>query len=1419
MEKLLNSQSIILISLPIKLLIQGVKICVNINNRIFITIALLICTLWLSSCFTFNPNQVKQAQKEAVSETKTPSGKEKIEGFVKTKGNIYREKILLSNKVRCVAADDKNVWVGTDLGVSKFSRKENKWIYYTTLDGMVSDNVQAIALDGNLVWIGTSDGVSRYDISSGKWKTFKKKDGLASDTVFTIAVDGNYVWFGTDKGLNRYDKQLDSWALRSKKDGLSTNTVKSIAIETEYVWIGTQPDKKMNNEWDHEEGKGKPGAGVNRYHRSTDSWNSYSKSDGLVDDKLTTIAVGEDEVWLGTINDGISVYSKTDQTFVKSYTKTDVLSSNKIEAIAVDGSQIWIGTANAGVQRYLKAVNTWVKYTSDDGLANNHVTCMTVFGNEVWFGTYEGGLSRYNKVSNEWTTYIKMDSMADNDLKVVKSDSKGNVWIGTGLGLSMYNPQTKEWLNYQKKDGLITDYVTDVEIENGNIWIGTDRGIGLFDAENKLWHFFGSHEGLTQLFITALAYDEKDLWAGTSRGIFKYNANDKKWNAINFTSSEESSWQDQMITDLAIDKESNLWIGTQDGIWKYDTKNGNGSLVHYSEKDGLAGKNVNVLLVNENDSVYVGTQNGLSVYKDGKWETITLKDRDGKALQDVDIRALVSDGKVMWLGTLIGLVKYDIERNFFETINIGNGLSRCNIRSICLDGDSLWLGTSAGMIQVRKSDGSMVEEYRSPIVKEPFREPSVSNIEFDGDYVWFSNWSASPNGAIIRYDRTLKNWRRFSRWDILHDTKAKAPSVVRDILVADEYVWFATDYGVLRYDKILDTWKQYTMDDGLAYNDISKIIESANSIWAYIEESVSVSRYHKDTGKWEAIDIPPVPDNPGSMDWLNVVETDGADVWVGFWSRVCGIRRYNENEDKWYFYTRKEGLAKTNVEWISKDIDRVWISHGWRGGASYYDKATKKIITLASGQVPGDTGKIIVGDKNVWIITQGRGSGGGVVKYDKGNNEWTMVRATGGFMSDVNELVEDGDYLWMSTFNEGVNRFHMASGTWTNFNDRSGLLQNHPNDRALKVDADFVWVGTPRGLSMYDKKAETWTSYVQSEALISSEVRSVVADERYVWCGTSQGLSRYDKFYGTWTSFRKKGGFQMMTDGRGSWWGWREPEDTDSIIDNNINSLAVDDRYIWVGTKGGASRYDKIANKWDRYSKENGLPSTDIVAVVVDGYDIWAGTSAGLCKYPRMSDDPNAWVTYTSGTEIKPMVVSKEYARSLVSDEIWSIAVDGKNVWVGTRIGVSQYDKGRDTWTTFTQEDGLASNAVSCIAVYKDQIWFGSDSGLTCYDKKTGDWKIFTTANGLSSDRITCVVPDGDYVWFGTFDAGVCRYNVKTKQWETFTKKDGLAHNSVLSIAVDGNLIWFGTNRGLSRYDKTTGGWTVFTQFYGPEDM
>jgi len=315
--------------------------------------------------------------------------------------------------------------------------------------------------------------------------------------------------------------------------------------------------------------------------------------------------------------------------------------------------------------------------------------------------------------------------------------------------------------------------------------------------------------------------------------------------------------------------------------------------------------------------------------------------------------------------------------------------------------------------------------------------------------------------------------------------------------------------------------------------------------------------------------------------------------------------------------------------------------------------------------------------------------------------------------------------------------------------------------------------------------------------LLGDNVQAVVADDRYVWCGTSHGISRYDRLYGTWTNHRLPIG---------------------GSISDDITGLAVNNRFLWAASRRGAGRYDKIADRWDSYGTWSGLPGMDTSCIAIDGYDIWIGANGGIGRFPSMSDNPNAWVSYTSGLEIKAGTMTKEYANTLVSNEVWSVAASKEHIWVGTMRGVSRYNKGSDMWTNYTTENGLISNEINTICVDGNTIWFGSDSGISVYDKETEKWAKYNTDNGLSSNQITCITKGIESIWLGTFDAGLMRYDKKTRIWRTYSKKDGLAHDCVLSISVDGNLIWVGTRRGLNRYDTAAESWTTYTQYGDAED-
>ncbi|MDQ1328218.1 MAG: hypothetical protein QG641_1503, partial [Candidatus Poribacteria bacterium] len=928
------------------------------------TIALLICAVWLTSCFTINPNQIKQAQNEATSDITELKQIRQSEGS---------QRVLISNNIRCISADDKNVWIATDRGVSRLDKATNRWRHYTKDDGLNSDNINAVASDLNWVWFGTDDGVSQYNIDTGTWRSFKEKDGLKGNRVFRISIGTDYTWFGTDQGINRYTRSIDSWSARTAKDGLSNNIVSAIALEDEYVWVGTQKF-------------------VNRYSRTTDSWNTYSTNDGLANNFVTTIAVSGNYVWFGTYHSGISVYNKTNQTFGQLYTKSDVLSSNDIRSIAIDGNNIWIGTANGGVHRYIEAVGTWVKYTKDDGLVSDNISWITAYKSEVWFGTYDSGVSMYDKVRNRWITFVKADSPPEDEVKAIVRSESGKFWIATSGGLMKYDPIISEWTRYGKKDGLSTEYITSLTMDGGILWVGTARGLARYDERSDHWQFYNETNILSESFVTSLVIiDEGDLnkaiWVGTNRGLFRGKIEGDSLikafesvtvKPVTLKKKDSEEFLDYKITSIA-QRDHEIWIGTDKGLLEYDVStlvppsNGRTDLVSpsneeetnsegigslYANEHGLIHNYVNCILV-QGDQIWLGTSGGIAIYErdTGDWRSIL------EGLPNPNVRSLISDPErnCIWIGTTGGLARISTKTGQLEVMKLSYSitsiarfadsvlpfLSSAESGGFGGTRDALLLGTTSGTVEYNIPSGEH-QEHRAFVTRQPLKEASVANIVFDGDAIWFSNWSASHNGAIIRYDRKSDTWRRFTRETILGNTKDKSPTIIKRICVDDKWVWFATDYGVLQYDKIANVWQHFTTDDGLLSNNIRQIECTTNFVWVCPEMKTRINKYNKSDGTWSEVKLSHLihPRN-----YVYDMQADGDTLWLSISS--SGVRRISE-DGKQTVFMEENGLAQAGARCIGVDEDYVWVAH-WKdrgsGTLSRYDKRTSEWTVYSNSNV------------------------------------------------------------------------------------------------------------------------------------------------------------------------------------------------------------------------------------------------------------------------------------------------------------------------------------------------------------------------------------------------------------------------------------------------------------------------------------
>ena len=1318
------------------------------------------------------------------------------------------EQALVSDNVRCISTSVDYIWVGTDRGVSVYHKGDNRWTKLDREDGLLSDDVTAIAADGKSVWIGTTLGVSLYDVETKHWTKFQRRDGLASNKVTAIAVDGNYIWVGTEAGISRYDKTTGAWALQREKDKDQFNVITAVAVESEYVWFGTED-------------------GLRRYDKPKDAWNTYTKEEGLVENHIRWIALSPDAVWVGTEKSGVSKYSTINQTFTESHTRTDRIESDFIRAIAVDGDNVWFGSADRGIRRYITTVDTWFKYTTAQGLVSDHITALAVDGRNIWIGTYEHGLGQYDKVTDGWTWYSKRDTLVSNQIKKLVSTGDA-LWVGTNKGLSRYALREKTWKTYTKADGLTTNYVTSLvgDANDGTLWVGTPLGLG--KLEDGRWRFYTERNGLANNFVTCISLSNH-IWVGTKGGLSVLmeqssthpqsrietiaestgrqassmgQSSGFNSSSINVRAAHSYLTGKWVTAVLAVDEE--IWAGTTEGLYRKNTA------TDKFEPFPIVTDYVNTLTFSPNRRLLVGTRNGLWIIQGETSTHIT------EGLPNLNVRAVAIDGETIWVGTPGGVARFDgasVQRVFTMQ---PDGLLHDNVQSIAVIDKQIFFGTVAGLAVYEIEEDRW--EKRTPYHDtEILREDEARWMELDGHHLWVLNWTASPNGAILKFDRRTDTWVEYTKDALPLSSDVPFVTAVPRLAVGAEDVWCATgDGGVLRYNKVSDTWTHFTKSSGLPGHHATLIeLDEPHGVWVAFLGGVA-AHYDMQTEKWESVQVTEA--GPGT--YIEDIACTKDYVW--FSTNGVGVKRYERATKTWRSYTEAQGMASRSGEWIAADREGVWTSGGssysWvsdRGtsGVSYYSPTDDAwtIYDRRKGLRVGWARYGQVSEDYVWCF-----GWEGINRYDKAGKAWTSFTQSDGLpQSSVEAISEDSDGFWVGTGSKGVLKYSQASGAWTAFTVEDGLVHDSVWRYQLKADSKYVWVGTSRGLSRYDKEKGTWTSFTKPTTLADRRAVAVATDSRYVWVGTHRGLSRYDKRYDRWKHFQKSEeerddeGDEDADEEEGEEEG--EKEEKNELVDNNVIDLSIGKRYIWIATEGGVGRYDKIADRFESYTKENQLPSVDIRAVVENRSDVWIGTRNGISKHSILSDDRNAWETYNAAIEILPTVEGK-YAKSLKNDDVRCLAVDDSRVWAGTKTGVSLYALRQGTWTTFTQKDGLASDEVSCITIDKEQVWFGSRRGVTVYNTVNETWKILTEAEGLGSNLITSMAIRGDQVWFGTFDKGVTMLDKTTGQFTTFTKADGLPHNGILSIVIDDNYLWFGTHGGLTRYDSLTGTWTVYTE-------
>jgi ligand-binding sensor domain-containing protein/serine phosphatase RsbU (regulator of sigma subunit) len=563
--------------------------------------------------------------------------------------NYTNENELAPGGVRVLFIDfNNNIWLGHEGGgISRINGKKFEKI--DILDTLIRSNITSIIQDrDNQLWITTEkDGAlviknpqdSQYDL---KYEHFLKGKSLG-DQVFSsmVASDGT-LYFITSAGIRKYNKEKNIFETYMP-DGLFT-----------FFQIAVMYEDRLSNYW-----FGTYNGGLYKLDRKRNKYEYFDTRNGLSSNWISSITEdSKGNIWVGhwsldKSSGGITRISPDSK--IKVFNTLNGLDDNQIWCIREDAEgNMLIGTNEHGLDIFKS--EQFVSFSIKDGLINNQVCAiMQDVKGQLWFGTNEGITIYNNKENNKiFLNYNQTKNFISNQIRFFKQDRKNNIWIGTAdQGVILYNTDLMRFIAQPDINRNLPDISKEVQAleigPEGHLWIGALDRLVEYDINRNEYvatHLQGT--GLAGNDITALFTDSKNnLWIG-SRGKGLTRMHEGRFWIVEVTRN---------ITPTCIteDREGKIWIGTESkGLLVL----ADDSIKHFSVTDGLLANLINLLICDNGNNVYVGTNRGLNKIDQRNNRMLTFTQRSGFIGIETKSNATCIDQEGnLWFGTVNGVIR------------------------------------------------------------------------------------------------------------------------------------------------------------------------------------------------------------------------------------------------------------------------------------------------------------------------------------------------------------------------------------------------------------------------------------------------------------------------------------------------------------------------------------------------------------------------------------------------------------------------------------------------------------------------------------------------------------------------------------------------------------------------------------------
>ncbi|GAB5452758.1 MAG: hybrid sensor histidine kinase/response regulator [Halioglobus sp.] len=595
--------------------------------------------------------------------------------------------------------------------------------------------------------------------------------------------------------------------------------------------------------------------------------------------------------------------------------------------------------------------------------------------------------------------------------------------------------------------------------------------------------------------------------------------------------------------------------------------------------DKLTQQTVSQSFQDSTGALWFVTQEGLNKYTGHELETYRHEPSNPTSRPSHLVRELTEDHDgVIWIATLGGgLGRYDEVTNSFQTFsanpNDANTPYSNDIYGLFVDfNGNLWVGYRNGF-SVLDPKSHQFHHYIS----------GNGSIPYMGEVKDFAQttdgriWAATQESGLLEINDGPGNIDKHihSQNDPTSIAKGSLFSLFVD---HNDAIWIASeDNGLSRFDPSTQQATRFVHDEtnleSLSSNKVTSIFEDQNgTLWIGTTEGLDL--YRKEDGSFyrygpHNLDLP-------DFQIYSINQSREGIYWIGTrTSLFAGVKTQFEKYD-----TLNGNLSDKSVNAFAE---------------------TK--------------------DGSIWV-----GTDDGLNRLRPGHQrfEWINESTDPAISSAVvMSLLGEENYLWIGTYDNGLNRLDLDTNTLEVFRhspvDPNSLSANGVTS-IFRTSSGELLVGTyGGGLNIYQggSQFKTLKNRLNDETSISSNNVLAIHEDRYknIWVGTVNGLNLFDP---------KTGSFQRFAP---------DPNREDGLSSKNIWSFLEDSRgNLWMGTEGGglelweAEDRRRLDPKFKHYSDNIALPSASVYGIQQDedGW-LWLSHNKGLTRMEPQSLDAHQY--------------------------------------------------------------------------------------------------------------------------------------------------------------------------------------------------